>query len=447
MPTRYQSVSNLAKVKAITAARPAAAKVISEVIRHHRSLNGVLRAALPSLADNERSLCQQLCYGVIRWQPQLQAIAAQLLAKPLKNKDSDINALLLCGLYQLRAMRLPEHAALSETVNACAALGKPWAKGLINACLRNYQRNQAEIDNQALNTDESKFAHPDWLIRRIQHDWPQQWQRVLDANNQQPPMFLRVNQQQQSRQNYLNQLAESAIPASLVTQSPEAILLDSPCDVYQLPGFNEGAVSVQDGAAQQVAAILQIAPQQRILDACAAPGGKTCHILEHAPTNNVTALDIDPERLTQIQQNTDRLGLKATLKAADASDVDSWWDGQKFDRILIDAPCSGSGVIRRHPDIKLLRRPSDIDSLVEKQQQLLESLWPLLNTGGLLVYTTCSLLQQENELQIMDFLAKHPEAEELQLSPPPATRRSAGYQRLPGDDNLDGFYYACLRYR
>ena len=440
-------MNNLAKSKAIINARPAAAKIISEVIRHHRSLNGVLRTALVSLPENERSLCQQLCYGVIRWQPQLQAIAAQLLAKPLKNKDSDINALLLCGLYQLRDMRLPEHAALSETVNACAALGKPWAKGLINASLRNFQRHRETIEAQALINDEAKFAHPEWLIRLIQHDWPTQWQSVLEANNQQPPMFLRVNQQKHTREQYLEQLANTKIAACAVAEAPEAILLDSPCDVYQLPGFNDGSVSVQDGAAQQVAAILQIAPQQRILDACAAPGGKTCHILEHMPTNHVTALDIDSERLTQIKQNTDRLGLKSTLKAADAGDIDSWWGGQKFDRILIDAPCSGSGVIRRHPDIKLLRRPADIDSLVKKQQQLLESLWPLLNTGGLLVYTTCSLLQRENELQIMNFLANHPEAEELQLSPAPATKRTAGYQRLPGDDNLDGFYYACLRYR
>jgi 16S rRNA (cytosine967-C5)-methyltransferase len=440
-------VNNLAKAKPITTARPAAAKVISDVIRHHRSLNGVLRTTLLSLPDNERSLCQQLCYGVIRWQPQLQAITEQLLSKSLKSKDSDIQALLLCGLYQLRAMRLPEHAALSETVNGCAALGKPWAKGLINASLRNYQRNQSNIDSKALADDAAKFAHPDWLIQTIKQDWPEQWQQVLEANNQQPPMFLRVNQQQQSREQYLGLLIENDIPASEVKQSPEAILLDSPCDVYQLPGFETGTASVQDAAAQQVAAVLQIGPKQRILDACAAPGGKTCHILETEPSNEIIALDIDPERLTQIKQNTDRLGLHATLKAADAGDTESWWDGKKFDRILIDAPCSGTGVIRRHPDIKLLRRPSDIDSLVEKQQQLLENLWPLLNTGGLLVYTTCSLIQRENEQQIMDFLAKHPEAEEQQLNPPPATRRTAGYQRLPGDDNLDGFYYACLRYR
>ena len=440
-------MSNLAKTKLITAARPAAAKVISDVIRHHRSLNGVLRTALLSLPDGERSLCQQLCYGVIRWQPQLQAITEQLLSKSLKNKDSDIQALLLCGLYQLRAMRLPEHAALSETVNGCAALGKPWAKGLINASLRNYQRNQSDIDSKVLANDAAKFAHPDWLIQTIKQDWPEQWQQVLEANNQQPPMFLRVNQQQHSQQQYLGLLIENDIPASEVKQSSEAILLNSPCDVYQLPGFETGAASVQDAAAQQVAAILQIGPKQRILDACAAPGGKTCHILETEPSNEVIALDIDPARLTQIKQNTDRLGLHATLKAADAGDTESWWDGKKFDRILIDAPCSGSGVIRRHPDIKLLRRPSDIDTLVEKQQQLLENLWPLLNTDGLLVYATCSLIQRENEQQIMDFLTKHPEAEEHQLNPPPATRRTAGYQRLPGDDNLDGFYYACLRYR
>ena len=275
----------MAKTKLITAARPAAAKVISDVIRHHRSLNGVLRTALLSLPDGERSLCQQLCYGVIRWQPQLQAITEQLLSKSLKNKDSDIQALLLCGLYQLRAMRLPEHAALSETVNGCAALGKPWAKGLINASLRNYQRNQSDIDSKVLANDAAKFAHPDWLIQTIKQDWPEQWQQVLEANNQQPPMFLRVNQQQHSQQQYLGLLIENDIPASEVKQSSEAILLNSPCDVYQLPGFETGAASVQDAAAQQVAAILQIGPKQRILDACAAPGGKTCHILETEPSS------------------------------------------------------------------------------------------------------------------------------------------------------------------
>ena len=437
----------MAKAKPLKTARAAAAKVISDVLRHHHSLNGILKVAQTALPDNETSFCQQLCYGVLRWQPQLQAIADQLLSKPLKTKDSDINALLLCGLYQLRAMRLPEHAALSETVNACAALGKPWAKGLVNASLRNYQRNQTEFDNNALVNESAQFAHPDWLIQQTKADWPTHWQTILDANNQQPPMFLRVNQQHHSRDQYLNILEQENIPANAVEHVDEAILLESPCDVYQLPGFTDGHVSVQDAAAQRIAAILDIRPQQRILDACAAPGGKTCHILEIEPSNDVLALDIDPKRLTQITQNTDRLKLQVSLKAADAAETENWWDGQRFDRILIDAPCSGTGVIRRHPDIKALRRPTDIASLVEKQRQLLEKLWPLLNTGGLLIYTTCSIIKQENEQQIMDFLDQHPDAEECELTPEPATRRPAGYQRLPGENQFDGFFYACLRRR
>lgn len=437
----------MAKAKPIKTARAAAAKVISDVLRHHHSLNGILKTAQAALPDNETSFCQQLCYGVLRWHPQLQALADQLLSKPLKTKDSDINALLLCGLYQLRAMRLPEHAALSETVNACAALGKPWAKGLINASLRNYQRNQPELDNKVLENECGRFAHPDWLIQQIKTDWPTSWQTILEANNQQPPMFLRVNRQQHHRNQYLKLLEQANIPAEAVASIDEGILLDTPCDVYQLPGFTDGHVSVQDAAAQHVAAILDILPQQRILDACAAPGGKTCHILEIEPDNQIIALDIDPKRLTQITQNTDRLKLEATLKAADAADIDSWWDGQLFDRILIDAPCSGTGVIRRHPDIKVLRRPSDIGNLVEKQRQLLEKLWPLLNTGGLLVYTTCSIIKQENEQQIIDFLSRHPDAEECKINPEPATKRPAGYQRLPGENQFDGFFYACLRHR
>ena len=437
----------MAKAKPLKTARAAAAKVISDVLRHHHSLNGILKVAQTALPDNETSFCQQLCYGVLRWQPQLQAIADQLLSKPLKAKDSDINALLLCGLYQLRAMRLPEHAALSETVNACAALGKPWAKGLVNASLRNYQRNQTEFDNNALVNESAQFAHPDWLIQQTKADWPAHWQTVLDANNQQPPMFLRVNQQHHSRDQYLNILEQENIPANAVEHLDKAILLESPCDVYQLPGFTDGHVSIQDAAAQRVAAILDIKPQQRILDACAAPGGKTCHILEIEPSNDVLALDIDPKRLTQITQNTDRLKLQVSLKAADAAETENWWDGQRFDRILIDAPCSGTGVIRRHPDIKALRRPTDIASLVEKQRQLLEKLWPLLNTDGLLIYTTCSIIKQENEQQIIDFLDRHPDAEECELTPEPATRRPAGYQRLPGENQFDGFFYACLRRR
>ena len=428
-------------------ARASAARIITEVVQQKRSLNAVLAAALIPLPENERSLCQQLCYGVLRWQLQLQAISQQLVSKPLKKKDGDIAALLLCGLYQLRDMRIPSHAAISETVNACKTIGKPWATGLINASLRNFQRNQAEFEKNIEDQESAVYAHPEWLLQQFKHDWPDHWQQILSANNQQPPMMLRVNRQHHTRQAYLEKLQQADIPANEISACDEGVLLDSPCDVYQLPGFKEGDVSVQDGAAQQVAALLNITPNLHILDACAAPGGKTCHILEHEPNNKVVALDIDARRLEQIEQNTSRLKLNAELIASDASLVDDWWDGQLFDRILIDAPCSGTGVIRRHPDIKILRRPDDITNLAKQQAVLLEKLWPLLKPDGLLLYTTCSALKQENELQITSFLELHPEAEESIPDMPPAQRRTFGYQRLPGDDQLDGFYYACLRHR
>lgn len=428
-------------------ARATAARIIAEVVNKKHSLNAVLTAALPLLAENERSLCQQLCYGVLRWHPQLDAISQQLLAKPLKTKDGDIAALLLCGLYQLRDLRIPSHAALSETVNATKTLGKQWAKGLINASLRNYQRQHDDIEAKLQQSDSARYAHPDWLIERFKHDWPAQWPAILEANNQQPPMMLRVNQQQSTRSEYLARLTQAEISATEIAGCAEGLLLDKPCDVYQLPGFTDGDASVQDGAAQHVAAALTLSAGQRILDACAAPGGKTCHILEVEPSNEVIALDISEKRLVQIQQNTDRLKLNATLIASDAGDTDHWWDGKLFDRILIDAPCSGSGVIRRHPDIKLLRRPEDIATLATQQKQLLDSLWPLLKPDGLLIYTTCSALKQENEQQIDLFLQQHPDAQEQLITPEPATRQSFGYQRLPGDDNLDGFYYACLGHK
>jgi len=428
-------------------ARATAARIIAEVTQKKHSLNGLLSESLPLLAENERSLCQQLCYGVLRWYPQLDVISQQLLAKPLKKKDADIAALLLCGLYQLRDLRIPSHAALSETVNATKTLGKQWAKGLINANLRNYQRQSADIEQIIQKSDSAQYAHPEWLLNRFKVDWPEQWQDILTANNKQPPMMLRVNKQQTTRSDYLIQLGDSDIRASEIEGCSEGLLLEKPCDVYQLPGFIEGYVSVQDGAAQHVAKLLNIRSDLRILDACAAPGGKTCHILEQDPKNEIIALDIAPNRLLQIEQNTDRLKLNATLIASDAADVEQWWDGQLFDRILIDAPCSGTGVIRRHPDIKQLRRPEDIASLAEQQNRLLNRLWPLLKPDGLLIYTTCSALKQENEQQIEAFLLQHPEAQENKLDAEPAQRRPFGYQRLPGDDDLDGFYYASLSHR
>lgn len=428
-------------------ARAVAARIIKQVLLQQASLTSLFAEQLPQLPDNERSLCQQLCYGVLRWQPQLQAISDQLLKKPFKNKDLDIAALILCGLYQLRSMRVPEHAAISETVNASKALGKNWASGLINASLRNYQRQQQQLEVVLAENDVATYAHPEWLVNRFKYDWPENWQAALDANNQQAPMILRVNENHFSRDDYVELLAKEDIKASPIKACKQAILLESACDVYELPNFTDGAVSVQDGAAQLVADLLQIESGQHILDACAAPGGKTGHILESAAKLSVTALDIDEKRLAFVEQNLQRLNVSATLIAANASEVETWWDGNPFDRILIDAPCSGTGVIRRHPDIKQLRREQDIHNLAIQQRELLEQLWSLLKPDGLLVYTTCSAFKEENEHQIRDFLQRHPEAEELRPATEPGQARPFGYQRLPGEEQLDGFYYACLRHR
>ncbi|MBD3633330.1 MAG: 16S rRNA (cytosine(967)-C(5))-methyltransferase RsmB [Methylophaga sp.] len=430
-----------------TSARSVAAQVLAAVISEQRSLTAVLAEHIKLVEERDRGFCQQLCYGVIRWQPRLTLIADKLLKKPLKHKDTDIQALLLIGLYQLSELKTPPHAAISETVNAAKQLGKQWAGGLLNACLRNYQRQQNEID-AAIETDKQAiYAHPPWLLERYQLDWPEQWQQICEANNQQPPMMLRVNKQQNDRDSYLQLLAAEGIEARAMDAGNEAVLLTSPCDVHKLPGFFEGMASVQDGAAQLVADLLDIQPGQRILDACAAPGGKTGHILEQAPDNQVIALDISDIRLESIAENLSRLNLSASLAAADAADTGLWWDGEAFDRILIDAPCTGSGVIRRHPDIKLLRRPEDIDQLAATQQQIMDNLWPLLKPGGLMVYTTCSAFKQENEQQIEAFLQRHPDAGEVRPDRPPAQPRPFGFQRLPGDDVMDGFYYACLQRR
>lgn len=426
-------------------ARSAAALTIAEVQFKQRSLNAVMADFLPQLNDNDRSFYQQLCYGVLRLHPSLVFLGSQLLKKPFKNKDGDIAALLLMGLYQLRDLRTPSHAAISETVNAAKKLGKQWATGLLNACLRNYQRQQTELEARLQHDPVADSAHPEWLLQQYQNDWPEHWQQITQANNQQAPMMLRVNRLQASRETYLEQLLHQDIEATAIQGCDDGVLLSKACDVNALPSFETGMASVQDGAAQRVAKMLDIQPNQHILDACAAPGGKSCHILEQCPDNTLVALDISAERLKQIEQNLSRLQLNAELKAADAADIDAWWDGELFDRILIDAPCSGSGVIRRHPDIKLLRRPEDLVSLAQTQQQLLDKLWPLLKADGLMVYTTCSAFKKENEQQIEAFLQRHPDAKEVRFEHAPATARPYGYQRLPGDDVMDSFYYACLR--
>ena len=422
-----------------------AARIITAVSRDKHSLTAELGRSLPLLEDKQRSLCQQLTYGVIRHYSTLDYLSQQLLSKPLKAKDQDLKNLLLCGLFELRQMRTPPHAVLSETVNASKKLGKQWASGMINACLRAYQRRADSLNQDLASDNEASSAHPTWLLERFKHDWPSRLIDIIEANNQAAPMMLRVNRQKCSRDDYLIKLAQADIPAQALNNCPDGILLDRAVDVYQLPGFETGEVSVQDGAAQHVVRLMHLEPGLRILDACAAPGGKTCHMLEHEIDIQLLAMDVDASRLQQISENASRLHLEIPLLCADASQPESWWDGQLFDRILLDAPCSGTGVIRRHPDIKLLRRPEDIAQLALRQQQLLDALWPLIRAGGIMIYTTCSVMKQENEQQIEAFLQRHHDATELQIADAPAHRTRVGYQRLPGDDVMDGFYYACLQ--
>ncbi len=420
--------------------RNAAAAAISQVLRG-QSLTAALEhplAALPTPQD--RAFAQALCYGVIRHYYRLNFIAGRLLGKPLKTKDQDIQALILCGIHQLQAMRVKPHAAVSETVAAAAR--KPWAKSLINAVLRNYQRDAAALDSAAQTDQEARHNHPAWLITRLAADWPEHYLQLLAANDQPAPMTLRVNPRAQSRDAYLALLEDQGLSGDPVHEY--GITLEQAVNVEQLPGFAAGAVSVQDGAAQLAAALLDPRPGQRVLDACAAPGGKTAAILERQPDLKVLALDVDPARLQRVQDTLKRLRLTAELLAADASQPATWAQGRAFERILIDAPCSGLGVIRRHPDIKLLRRPEDLDALAELQAKILDALWPLLAPGGVLLYATCSVLRQENEAQIAAFLHRHADAAEITLTADWGQARPHGRQILTGWENMDGFYYAKI---
>jgi 16S rRNA (cytosine967-C5)-methyltransferase len=368
------------------------------------------------------------------------------LHKPLKPKDKDVYCLLLVGLYQLLDLAIPPHAAVAETVEAARCLGKPWASGLVNAVLRGFERAGADLLAQIDQQEEAATAHPSWLLRRIQRDWPDDAPSILQANNQHPPMTLRVNARRMDRERYLRLVSESGIVARAAEHTSPGVTLNTPLDVSEVLGFDAGWVSVQDAAAQLTAPLLAVRSGERILDACAAPGGKACHILESAPCN-LWAVDISSERLRQVEENLSRLGLQARLVAGDATEPTKWWDGVPFDRILVDAPCSSTGVIRRHPDIKMLRRPQDIPALTRLQGRLLEALWPLLRPGGCLVYCTCSILPEENEQVVQGFLAAHADASEQAIDAGWGHTRVVGRQVLPGEHQMDGFYYARVEKR
>ncbi len=425
--------------------RALAARVVQEVLVRSRYLDAALTEVAIAAAPRDAALIQEMSYGTLRWFHRLAAIAALFLDKPLKAKDQDVYALLLVGLYQLQFMRVAPHAAVSETVEAVTALKKPWAKNLLNACLRAALREEARVQAAIAANPEAVFSHPVWLMEEIRRGWPADRENILAANNERPPLVLRVNRRHQSRDQYLARLAQAGIAASAHPFGDAAVVLASPMAVNELPGFTQGDVSVQDAAAQLAAPLLDVLDGERVLDACAAPGGKTGHLLEHAAGIELVALDREPARVKLIEENLARLGLTAKTLVGDAANPADWWDGRPFDRILADLPCSATGVIRRHPDIKLRRRPEDLPRLIATQEQILDGLWPLLKPGGKLLYATCSILPVENEDRMTAFLRRHPDAAEDALPTDAGRARTIGRQILPGETGMDGFYYARLR--
>lgn len=416
---------------------------MTKVLQDGQSLTSALDIALKSVESaQDKAFVQALCYGVCRSYHRLYFILNLLIDNPLKSQD--VKSLILIGLYQLKYMRVKPHAAVSETVQAARKI--VWAKALINAVLRGYLRKQDELEQQADQVKTAALSHPDWLIKQIEHDWPEQAGTILQENNQPPPMVLRVNLTKTTRENYLQLLVEQTISAKVADFCASGIILDKPVPIEALPHFADGWVSVQDIAAQLAAGLLEVQPGQRVLDVCAAPGGKTAHILEQQPDiGEMVAVDIDENRMLRVGENLRRLGLNTKLIVADAAKPDDWWDGKPFDRILLDAPCSATGVIRRHPDIKLLRRESDIAALTTLQKTILNAIWPLLVSGGTLLYATCSVLKQENEDQIVDFLSAHEDAVELPITTDEwGIPGICGRQIMTGESSMDGFYYARL---
>ena len=419
--------------------RAAAAKVIYQVVDQGQSLSAALPLAQQDIKERDHALLQEICYGVLRWLPRLESITNALMDKPLKGKQRVFHHLILVGLYQLGYMRIPAHAAVAETVDATKTLKKTQLRGLINAVLRSYQRQKDALDEQAVSHDAGKYGHPSWLLKLLKASYPDDYAAICEANNTKAPMWLRVNSHHHDRDSYRALLDAEGIATELHPQAADALRLISPCDVTKLPGFSDGWVSVQDAAAQLAVDYLQPQAGELILDCCAAPGGKTVHIMERVPTAQVVAIDCDENRLKRVHENLERLNLTAQVLCADARYPEQWWHGEKFDRILLDAPCSATGVIRRHPDIKWLRRGEDIAALALLQAEIFDAMWLQLKPGGTLVYATCSITPQENCDQVKAFLSRTVDATLIDSDP-----ASPGRQILPGEEAMDGFYYAVL---
>ncbi|MHB9100708.1 MAG: 16S rRNA (cytosine(967)-C(5))-methyltransferase RsmB [Sulfuricella sp.] len=413
-----------------------ASTAVSQVLAG-RNLNQALQGLLSrhsALSPQQRAAAQDMSYGTLRFYGQLRAILDLLLQKPVP--DVAVRALLLVALYQLQYSRSAEHAVVDHAVRAAEALKKPWAKGLVNAVLRNFLRQRISLLEQATASEEGRYSHPQWWIDKLRRQYPEDWATLLETNNQHPPMTLRVNRRATSTEAYLDLLHQQGIEGQQVGEN--AILLEQPVAVDKLPGFGAGMASVQDAGAQFAARLLDVADGMRVLDACAAPGGKAAHLLELARIA-LTALDSDPERLKKIEQTLQRLKLDAHCLAGNAARPEEWWDGRPFQRILADVPCSASGVVRRHPDIKWLRREADIAAFAAQQAEILDALWRVLGSGGKLLYATCSVFAEENQQQIAQFLVRHKDAQCLPIFLP-----TAKDGQLTPNFQHDGFYYALL---
>jgi 16S rRNA (cytosine967-C5)-methyltransferase len=415
----------------------AASIVVRHVLASGRNLDQALDESLRDKAawlPAQRATLQDMCYGTLRYYGQLKAILDMLLHKPLS--DERVSFLLLVALYQLQYGKSAQHAVVDHSVRAAHRLN-PRVSGLVNAILRNFLRNQAVLLEQAGQHVEGKYNYPQWWVDELNAQYGERSAEIFETGNQRPPMILRVNHRQNTSAEYLTLLDRNGLSARLI--EPDALRLDKPVSVDKLPGFFEGLVSVQDAGAQYAALILDVHEGMRVLDACAAPGGKTAHILERA-TVEMVAVDKDAKRLQLVQDNLDRLKLTAQLVVGDTTKPEMWWDGKPFQRILADVPCSASGVTRRHPDIKWLRRNRDIAGFAAHQLDILRALWRLLAQGGKLLYATCSVFQQENEQVVEVFLAYQPDARRMPIDLPD----EIGGQLLPNSQH-DGFYYALLQ--
>ncbi|HJU08223.1 MAG TPA: 16S rRNA (cytosine(967)-C(5))-methyltransferase RsmB [Rhodanobacteraceae bacterium] len=424
--------------------RALAAQVLAAVAIDDVSLREALAPAQTKLHDaRDRALLTALVNEGARWWLRFDRALDSLLDKPLRKREPALHALLVLGLVQLEILQLPPHAAVAATVEATRWLGRGGFANLVNAVLRRWLREREALNARLDRDAQTRTAHPRWLIEAIERDWPEHFEPILAADNLPVPPMLRVNRRRATREEIIAALRTQGIGAHAHPWLQDALVLDENVDVARLPAFGEGKISVQDGAAQLAADLLDVQDGMRVLDACAAPGGKTCHLLEQADIE-LTAVEREPNRAARIRENLQRLGLHCTLRTGDASEPASWWEGKPFDRILLDAPCSATGVIRRHPDIKLHRRAEDISTLAREQSRLLTALWPRLKRGGRMLYATCSILRAENEEVIEQFLCRHGDARPMPFAQEIGHVTGAGRQILPGEGGLDGMYYAVL---